>query len=279
MEMKLVPFDSDLWDIYTGAYGSVRTEVKILMGHKKTAPPSGEKLRRLSAQEKGDYQIAFDNLCENLWHQTSFYNALYLVMPYMVTLLEQKESEHDFDWQLAIISAMGICLASAPDWNEESRIEPGDLLESYRLSVKKLKEKTKVFLSSHLDQISRLESRKRGEFLTALMAILGDREAAFLLTLSAREGCPLLCGRCGFGCENGSLDNPEFRERITPAPEKPWDGKSFDDPLTWYSGVLHRVGADAEASRLAYYYGTFTCPECGEKKPVLDFMKAYHSFV
>ena len=41
MEMKLVPFDSDLWDIYTGAYGSVRTEVKILMGHKKTAPPSG----------------------------------------------------------------------------------------------------------------------------------------------------------------------------------------------------------------------------------------------
>lgn len=62
MEMQLLPFDSPLWEIHTGAYGNVCPEIKLLMG---AAPVTSQnKLRRLDFEEKDDEQIAFDNLCK-----------------------------------------------------------------------------------------------------------------------------------------------------------------------------------------------------------------------
>ena len=78
-ELVLVPLDSELWEIYRGAYGNVSREVAILMGEPILEPQ--KKLRRLDMEEKEDYRIAFDNLSENLMHQMSFYEAAWLVMP------------------------------------------------------------------------------------------------------------------------------------------------------------------------------------------------------
>lgn len=109
--MRLTEFSSGLWEEYRGAYGSVRREVEILMDG-TTAPPPQQKLRRLDTEEKDDYRIAFDNLCEGLSHQMSFYSATYLVLPYMAKLLEEKEAAGDFQWQVLILSEMGVCLAT-----------------------------------------------------------------------------------------------------------------------------------------------------------------------
>lgn len=51
MEIKLLPFDSELWEEYRGAYGNVCEEVKILMGDIKDIPTQ-YKLRRLDFDEK-----------------------------------------------------------------------------------------------------------------------------------------------------------------------------------------------------------------------------------
>ena len=40
--------------------------------------PETTKIRRLDFEEKGYYEIIFDNLWENLTHQLSLYPAIYL---------------------------------------------------------------------------------------------------------------------------------------------------------------------------------------------------------
>ena len=107
--MKLVPFDSELWEVYRGAYGNVCEEVRIVIGDIENIPPQS-KLLRLDLEEKNDYEIAYDNLWANLWHQMSFYDATYIVMPYMLKFLEKNKD--NFDIQLSVISNMGICLAT-----------------------------------------------------------------------------------------------------------------------------------------------------------------------
>ena len=52
--MNLVPYDSELWSLYPGAYGNVCEEIKIVMGDIKDIPPQS-KLRRLDLEEKDDY--------------------------------------------------------------------------------------------------------------------------------------------------------------------------------------------------------------------------------
>ncbi len=276
MELTLVPFDSELWEIYTGAYSDVRAEVKILMDHKRS---SAEKVRHTASKKKGDCQIAFDNLCENLWKQTNCQSAAYLVMPYMVVLLEDMEKINHFHWQLEIICGMGLYLAAQPDMGRGVNVEPEGIFENYKRSIEILQEKTKSFLEKYMEDLKKLEENKRSEFLIALMAILGDRQAAFLMSMNAWEYCPFLCDHCGYGFENGSVGGAQLLERISPAGEKQWDGKSFDDVHSWYGYILRSLGAQEEAKRLSYYYGTFTCPECGEKLPVAELIKSRHSFV
>lgn len=154
--MTLVPFDSPLWNRYTGAYGNVCMEVRILLGDVADIPPQG-KLNRFDTADKDDYRIAFDNLCENLWHQMGFYDGLYLVLPYMVTLLERKKADNDFAWQLAIISSMGICLATDSLYNGNNTFTPEAILGSYHAAIKKLQDEAKIFLQTYQAEISALD--------------------------------------------------------------------------------------------------------------------------
>ena len=71
--------NSDLWELYRGAYGNIKCEIEVLLKE-----VSGEEV------EQEEFEDAFENLCETLWHQMSFYKASYLAMPYMLKFLEQK---------------------------------------------------------------------------------------------------------------------------------------------------------------------------------------------
>lgn len=83
------------------------------------------KIIRLDFSEKDSYRINFDNLCENLSHQLSFYKATYLAMPYLVLLLEKKRRAQDFDWQLLIIREAGMILSTDLPYENSAAKPPG----------------------------------------------------------------------------------------------------------------------------------------------------------
>ncbi len=51
-----------------------------------------------------------------------------------------------------------------------------------------------------------------------------------------------------------------------------WDGKSYDNTYLWFSNLVHSLGVEDEW-KISYYYGTYTCPECGNKGPLNEWMK------
>lgn len=277
MNMNLIPLDSPYWETYTGAYGSVLLEIRILMGEEPISPQG--KLRRLDMEEKDDYQIAFDNLCESLSHQMTCYDALLLALPYMVKLYQQKKAEGNFNWQVNILSQAGICLATdVPEANGEAlEPVPEEIMSGYNAAVLILKELAQEFILENLDQIGLLDDDARNYLITGLIAIMGDHLLANVLVMSCwdEDECYLGCPDCDFCDEESSLTDRKVQGQLVPAQVKPWDGKSFDDPLCWITGILDKFGAEAEKDFITCYYGTYTCPECGRKALMLDFAKCY----
>ena len=110
--------------------------------------PETTKIRRLDFEEKGYYEIIFDNLWENLTHQLSLYPAIYLAVPYLVMLLEKKKREGKADWEFKIISVLGDILATdiiACGGGQQGEL-PEQVWESYQKSVKRLQKMTKEYL-------------------------------------------------------------------------------------------------------------------------------------
>lgn len=285
MDIKLTPYDSELWDTYRGAYGNVCEIVQVIMGDLEPSP-NPLKLRRLDPEDKDNYRIVFDNLFENLTHQLSFYEATYLVMPYMVNLLEQKKAENNFDWQLVIICEMGICLATDIPNNISFEIKNEEIMENYKASVALFKEQTKQFLNEHMEQLQSLDDNTKSMFVTALMAIFVDRETAFILASGAWEESEIFCSTCeneGYISFNSDFDDDDSDEGlsdeeffeislkdITPA-------TSGNDAYNWYIDILNKLQAEDEAAIIPYYYGTFTCPKCKTTKPVMNFIKDFYA--
>lgn len=287
-KLKPIKFTSPLWNQYRGAYGDVREDVAFLFCPSELMPDT-EKIRRLDAEEKDNYEINFDNLSENLTHQLSLYDAAYLVMPYLVLLLEKKRQENNFDWQMKIIMLAGDVLSTDIPYfgggSEEANM-PEEIMESYRLSVDVLKEKTKDFLNQNIDKLKEQDSYLLNYFCAEVLAILGDREAAYSLIMG---GCYVTCPNCGYYDENIESDEfryydpetepPEFFDREQIGEIKPaqsvigkWDGKSYEDTYLWLSNLTHLLGADIEW-KIPYYYGTYTCPSCKSKGILIEWMK------
>ncbi len=274
-ELLLLDYNSELWEVYRGAYGNVVEDVQILM----QAIPAHEKLklRRLWTEAKDNYEIAFENICENLYHQLSFYDATYITMPYLVTLLEQKEQEQDLEWQIKLISEMGVCLMTDISEINTEVIEDEEILENYEFSISILQEKTKTFLKQNIEKLKELDKNRLAQFYVSVLAILGDREAAFSLTSLMFNECYVVCGNCDFCDEEMEPFSCGKPEQIIPRESVigTWDKKSFEDTYVWFSNFLHIVGADDMAEILSYYYGTYTCPECGAKENVMECIKRY----
>ncbi len=276
--LKPVEFSSGLWEQYGGAYGDVREDVAFLFCPEELIPET-RKLRRLDPEEKSDYEIIFDNLCENLTHQLSLYDGSYLAMPYLVLLLEKKRRKQDYEWEKKIIQAAGDVLSTDIPYcggGDETQM-PEEIMESYQLSVELLQEMTKEFLERNMDQLKEEDPGWLQYFCTDLMAVLGDREAAFQMLMGQWEQCPVSCPECDYFDEDMEADgfyDQEQLKKIEPAQSVigEWDGKSYEDTYLWFSNLVHELGVEDEW-KVPYYYGIYTCPECGSKGILIEWMK------
>lgn len=276
--LKPVEFFSGLWEQYTGAYGNIREDVAFLFCPEKLVPET-MKLRRLDPEEKSDYEIQFDNLCENLTHQLSLYGGSYLAMPYLVLLLEKKRRKQDYEWEKKIIQAAGDVLSTDIPFcggGDEAQM-PEEVMESYQLSVELLQEMTKEFLDQNMERLKEEDPGWLQYFCTDLMAVLGDREAAFQMLMGQWEQCPVSCPECDYFDEDMEADgfyDKEQLKKIEPAASVigKWDGKSYEDPYLWFSNLAHELGVEDEW-KIPYYYGTYTCPECGSRGILIEWMK------
>ena len=260
--MKFIPLDSALWEQYPGAYGSVSGEIAFLMGE-STAPQV--KLRRLDPEEKDQERVAFDNLCENLSHQMSFYPALYLALPYMVKLLGQKAG--DYDWQLLIFSEIGICLATDVTWeNEPAPRLPEDITESCREAAAILAERAERFLKENRKKLRREGAFERRRLCLGLYGLLGDRREAFALVMNQWETCYVHCTHCGYLDEDLELIDGKQRRKLRPL--RFWQKKPA--AFTRFRRILHQMGDWEGEELLACYYGGYVCPACGKRSDVMD---------
>lgn len=260
--MTFTPLDSELWDRYPGAYGSVSGEIACLMG--ESAVPL-EKLRRLDPEEKDQERLAFDNLCEGLSHQMSFYPALYLALPYMVKLLGRKAG--DYDWQLEIFSEIGICLATDVAWENEGRTEvPADILESFREAAAVLAERAERFLKEQRKKLRREGVFERRRFCLGLYGLLGDRREAFAMVMNHWETCYVHCKHCG--CLDEDLELVDGKQRRKLRPLRFW--KKKPESFTRFRRVLHQMGDWEGEELLACYYGGYVCPGCGKRSDAME---------
>lgn len=260
--MTFIPLDSALWEQYPGAYGSVSGEIAFLMGE-STAPRV--KLRRLDPEEKDQERVAFDNLCENLSHQMSFYPALYLALPYMVKLLGQKAG--DYDWQLLIFSEIGICLATDVTWeNEPAPRLPEDITESCREAAAILAERAERFLKENRKKLRREGTFERRRLCLGLYGLLGDRREAFALVMNQWETCYVHCTHCGYLDEDLELIDGKQRRKLRPL--RFWQKKPA--AFTRFRRILHQMGDWEGEELLACYYGGYVCPACGKRSDVME---------
>lgn len=267
--MNLVDFNSPLWETYKGAYGNIKDEIITL---------TSEKHLFYKDNHDSDYSIAFDNLFENLSHQMSFYNATYIALPYIVQLLDKYKN--DFLEQFYIISQVGFCIATdIPENHFPKENIDQTILDSYTESIAILQQKTKEFLFGHIDLLKQMSSIEKSEFCTSILAILGDKYLAYILTLSAWDTFYILCSNCEYCNEELSYSFSSKKElsQITPAVYQPnqWDKSSFDDTFIWLSAILSMLGEEHNIKILSYYCGMYTCPRCGKQKKVIDFIKNY----
>lgn len=269
----LQEFDSILWEAYRGAYGNVGEYLVILMGEREEAPETF-KLRRLDKTPKTNYEMAFDNLCESLWHQMSFYPATWLALPYLARLMEGWEKDKDEEWLFQGILAVGSCLATDVygDRPEEAWVQ-----ESYENAILQIRDMTIDFLAEHMDCVREKDISWRRGFAFAVTAILGEKRLAYMLIMSTLESCYIVCP----GCENcdeeiefGYFD-PSQRIEKAEAPTEKWDGESLADAKLWLFNLFALLGDEEGMGRLCYYFGTYICPECGEKTSVFTGMEGY----
>ncbi|MCI9337519.1 MAG: hypothetical protein HFH93_08270 [Lachnospiraceae bacterium] len=267
-------FNSPLWEIYRGAYGNIEDYLVILIGERDKAPETF-KLRRLENIPKTNYELAFDNLCENLWHQMSFYPATWLALPYLARLMEGWEREKDLEWMFRGIQAAGSFLST-----DVYGDRPGeeDIYESYRNAGLQIRAMTIDFLAGNLDYIREKQVYWRREFAVAVAAILGEQRLAYMLSLSAFQSyyivCPN-CENCDEDMEVGYFALSERMKKMKVSSDK-WDGRSLEDVRLWLPNLLNLLEDQEGEECLRYYFGTYVCPECGKKTPVLKGMEEYY---
>lgn len=263
MGIKYEAWDSPRWETYSGAYGNICDDLKMLVG--ELPMDSQARLRRLDTEEKTDEQILFDNICENLSHQMSFYDASYLAMPYLVAFLEHKQG--DFTWESNILVELGGILATDIPQNKGKVFIPDEILENYAASIARLCELTKAFMQTHTAEIRALEDGEREQLLIAHIAILGDRALAYILFMTYWQEYYFSCPHCDFCYEDEGEGAPEGQ--LVPASET-------CEPYRACYKMLCELGAtDEEIRVISDYYGTLTCPECGAVMPMLNAMKYY----
>ena len=86
--------------------------------------------------------------------------------------------------------------------------------------------------------------------------------------------CPS-CENCDEEIEFGYCE-PSEKINMAKEPLKRWDGESLKDVKQWVFNLFDLIGDSEGKEKLCYYFGTYVCPECGEKVPVLKGMEEYY---
>ena len=85
--------------------------------------------------------------------------------------------------------------------------------------------------------------------------------------------CPA-CEYCDEEIEFGYFD-PRERIELAEIPSEKWDGESLEDVKQWVFNLFALLGDGEGIERLRCYFGTYVCPECGNRTPVLKGMEGY----
>ncbi|MDE7207590.1 MAG: hypothetical protein K2N90_10620 [Lachnospiraceae bacterium] len=256
------PFDSTVWDVVQAASQmDLRTKLH-------------------EAVQNRDWED-IDIIFQNITHQMTFYSATYVVLPHMVRFLEQVMEEGDVEHAHLLIFNLGICLATDIEGNHfEETNSP--LLEDYNAAAQKLAGLTKRFLNTYIDEIQEMDEEQRSMLFVAVLAILGERETVYVALEQVASGeLDEISMVCGGDCDYYEecyepYEQPE--DGIVPAEKYvsgKWDRKSYNDAFLWTSAVADMLDLENQLEVLRYLYGTFTCPECGKTKRVIDFMVTY----
>ena len=141
MEIKLEDLNSDQWEKHLGAYGNMSNVMSNFM-----KDPDDKELQ--------------ESVYQGINHQMTFYSAVYLVMPYLVKLLEQKILSGDIEWAEYCLFNAGMTLASdnmlARRGSRKVNVTK-ELKRNYRLCVKKLKELARHFYKENKDKLKHNE--------------------------------------------------------------------------------------------------------------------------
>ncbi len=99
-----------------------------------------------------------------------------------------------------------------------------------------------------------------------------------MLYLSGMESCYVVCPVCEYCDEEMEIGYFDLTERINvaKAPAGKWDGESLADVKLWLFNLFALVEDQKGFEYLCYIFGTYTCPECGEKSSVSAGMEAYY---
>ncbi|MCH5272385.1 MAG: hypothetical protein J1E35_01805 [Lachnospiraceae bacterium] len=101
-----------------------------------------------------------ESVYEGINHQMSFYSAIYLVMPYLVKLLEQKISSGDTEWAEYCLFNIGMTIAS-DNWitrrGYKKEKVPDDLKKNYKLCLKKVRKIAGYFYKENKSKLKHKE--------------------------------------------------------------------------------------------------------------------------
>lgn len=250
--VQVIGFYYPLWETYKGAGGCITKLVESMMA--------------------GD-QEALEILCENLSHQLSFYKATYLAVPYMVKLLAKYEEEKNIPQMLYLISNLGIILGT--EFENLDRECEEQIYEVYKNSKEILREKVKRFLSENIEDLFEFDDEQGilSMLVCGLPAIMGEEDITFLLLIMACEQCCIMCESCEY-VEETDIYDEELEIEPLEIDYEQWNGKDFNNTVMWLGYIAEKIYPELLES-LPIYFGTYTCPECGNKGKVLDLMKKY----
>ena len=252
----LLDLNDELWTSMKGAYGMVLDTFKDFQ--------KGEKSERNEILE---------DLYESISHQMSFYKATYIVLPHLIKELLNSD---DVKWQITLISHIGIVVSTYNEFNNCKDGVDESIIENFENALKDLIKFTKNFIIDKLEVIKELENLDKEFFAIAVLAIIGDAALAYALINCSFSYALLYCRVC----ETENEDIEEFNEEIEcikPADSVigMWDKKDFSNEYIWFANYLDMLGLDEKVEITPYYYGTYTCINCGKVHTVKSALNDY----
>lgn len=160
--LMLEDLNSERWEKYVGAYGNIQGFLEKFVNDP-------------------DNKDMAENVYQSLNHQMTFYPANYLVIPYLVEMLEKKMASDDVKWVEYCLFNVGMTLASKNivTRHEYSGFKPDkDVKKAYRKSLKKLKKLSNYFYKIYKGQLTH-----KSESLAARLCIKGIRLPVYLFVI------------------------------------------------------------------------------------------------